>query len=148
MSKDIALDTIGTKDLPAGPYRDAVHVAVVSAVAGEDLVAGDHVGFADPTTDIATKIAKVKVGVVDCYLEVPVARGERFWLMVYPRRIIGLHHVWEHRQIPAVLLDGSELVQNIILAEKRIAEKEEEDEGYYQCCPEEDEYRCCPEEGY
>lgn len=68
--------------------RDAVHVAVIAAVAAEDLVPGQDVGkdggVANP------------VGIVDPFLREPVKEGQRFWLFLYPRTITSLKHSWTH----------------------------------------------------
>jgi ribonucleotide reductase alpha subunit len=105
MSKDISLETIGTVGLPAAAGRDAVHIAMVPVVADEILMPNQDVGFvagdytAPATGRVSTKSIKY-VGRVDNWLKAPVQPGETFWLMVYPRTITGLKHVWQHNDIP------------------------------------------------
>lgn len=82
-----AMETLGTI-IPDGGGRDAIHVAVVPTVATERLAPGQHVGK-DGTTNNP-------VGIVDPFLPGPVFKGERFWLLLYPRTITGLRHVWTH----------------------------------------------------
>lgn len=84
-----AQETLGTLiDENAG--RDAIHVAVFPAVAGERLAPGQHVGKdGSPST-------KPHVGIVDPFLAGLVFPGERFWVLLYPRTITGLRHVWTH----------------------------------------------------
>jgi hypothetical protein len=84
-----AQETLGSLiDERAG--RDAIHVAVFPAVAGDRLAPGQHVGKdGAPST-------KPHVGIVDPFLAGPVFPGERFWVLLYPRTITGLRHVWTH----------------------------------------------------
>lgn len=87
-----ALETLGsTIDENAG--RDAIHIAVEPVVALESLKPGQHVGLVDGG---ASQWAETKLGIVDPFLRGPVAKGDRFWLMVYPRTITSLRHVWTH----------------------------------------------------
>lgn len=86
-----ALATLGTIiDEDAG--RDAIHLAVEPVVAVEKLYPGQHVGFVDG--GVGTK--GEHIGIVDPFIDGFVAPGQRFWLVVYPRTITSLRHVWEH----------------------------------------------------
>jgi hypothetical protein len=94
-----ALDSLGTvldavKDLK----RDAVHMAVEPCIAGEKLHAGQHVGRLANGTYSAS--AGKHLGIVDPFLKEPVYPESTFWLMVYPRTITSLAHVWEHPDFP------------------------------------------------
>jgi hypothetical protein len=76
--------------------RDAIHLAVEPAVAGEDLFAGQHVGRDENGSYAYLGPGGKHVGIVDPFLNRRVLKGERFWLIVYPRQITSLRHVWEH----------------------------------------------------
>jgi len=89
-----ALETLGNIIHPS-EKRDAIHLAVDPAFSREYLNPGDHVRI----------IAKGQVsrcaigqghGIVDPFLRHPVQPGEYFWLVVYPREITSLRHVWSH----------------------------------------------------
>lgn len=82
--------------------RDAVHVAVISTVAGEKLSPGQDVGLAglQGVENIALASATVHLGIVDPFLKATVWPGQRFWLYLYPRTITGLHHQWTHPAFP------------------------------------------------
>jgi len=82
-----ALATLGTI-IGEGEKRDAIHLAVEPTVAQEKLYPGQDVGVDGTTKD--------PVGIVDPFLKAPVMPGERFWLVVYPRQINSLRHVWTH----------------------------------------------------
>ena len=91
-----ALETLGTIiDETAG--RDAIHLAVEPVIAADILHAGDDIGLVDGK---ATHYTKNKIGIVDPFLKEPVQPGERFWMVIYPRQITSLRHVWEHPDIP------------------------------------------------
>lgn len=95
-----ALQTLGSIIGP-GEKRDAIHLAVEPVVAGEDLNPGEDVGrLADDTFGVAGK----PLGIVDPFLSAPVKKGERFWLVIYPRQITSLNHVWEHPDFPSAAL--------------------------------------------
>lgn len=88
-----ALDTLGTVITPA-EKRDAIHLAVEPVRAAETLRPGDHVGFlADGTVGLKESGT---IGIVDPFLKRPVKKDEWFWLVVYPREITSLRHVWSH----------------------------------------------------
>jgi hypothetical protein len=94
-----ALDTLGTVlDAVKGLKRDAVHMAVEPCIAAEKLHAGQHVGRLANGTYSAS--AGKHLGIVDPFLKVPVYPESVFWLMVYPRTITSLAHVWEHPDFP------------------------------------------------
>ncbi len=72
--------------------RDAIHIAVAPVTAGCRLSPGDHVGMMDGEAHRHVE----PIGVVDPFLAVTVARGERFWLLLYPYTITSLRHEWVH----------------------------------------------------
>ena len=93
-----ALATLGTIiDESAG--RDAIHLAVEPVIAFHDLLPGQDVGI-----EQGKALGKRPyVGIVDPFLTKNVKEGERFWLVVYPRQITSLRHVWEHPSFPAAV---------------------------------------------
>ncbi len=103
-----ALDTLGTTIGPEA-CRDAIHLAVDPAVAGEVLEPGDHVGRSPDGR--WTEQASPKLGIVDPFLKRPVKVGERFFVVVYPRTITSLRHVWSHPDFPEEASAGLTVVQ-------------------------------------
>lgn len=109
-----ALETLGTL-IDEHQGRDAIHLAVEPVVAGEQLFAGAHVGILNIdgvlTAFHANPLEKAggpklkHVGVVDPFLETAVEEGQRFWLVVYPRVITSLRHVWTHPDFPNLTQD-------------------------------------------
>jgi len=86
-----ALATLGTIiDGSAG--RDAIHLAVHPVRAQVRLYPGENVGADGSKND--------PVGIVDPFLRAPVKPGEMFWLVIYPRTITSLRHVWVHPAFP------------------------------------------------
>lgn len=92
-----ALETLGTIIGPE-EKRDAIHIAVENVVAAGILRPGEDVGFL-PDGTVSSKAAKL-VGIVDPFLTDYVEKGQRFWLLVYPRQIKSLRHVWTHPDFP------------------------------------------------
>ncbi|AFU88118.1 hypothetical protein CcrColossus_gp248 [Caulobacter phage CcrColossus] len=92
-----ALETLGTIIGPE-EKRDAIHIAVENVVAAGILRPGEDVGFL-PDGTVSSKAAKL-VGIVDPFLKDYVEKGQRFWLLVYPRQIKSLRHVWTHPDFP------------------------------------------------
>jgi len=91
-----ALETLGTIITSGG--RDAIHLAVEPVVAGQYLSPGDHVGLIDGKAVLRSEGGCL--GIVDPFLANKVRPGEMFWLVVYPRQITSLRHVWEHPAFP------------------------------------------------
>lgn len=85
---------------PKGAKRDAIHSAVAPAEAGVALEPGQHVARSSDGT--FTPVGK-KIGIVDPYLKSPVAKGEMFWLFLYPGSVTSLRHVWTHPDFAATL---------------------------------------------
>lgn len=90
-----ALATLGHK-IGEHEKRDAIHLAVEPVVAAHTLRPGEDVGFVEGGVGVCDD----PVGIVDPFLRENVARGERFWLIVYPRQITSLRHVWTHPSFP------------------------------------------------
>jgi hypothetical protein len=93
-----ALDTLGFIISP-NEKRDAIHLAVEPVTAGQTLRAGEHVELRD--NKAYRKPVGKGVGIVDPFLVQDVEEGEMFWLVIYPRQIRSLRHVWEHPSFPA-----------------------------------------------
>lgn len=95
-----ALDFLGTGPLPPEAKRDAIHLAVYPAVADEDLWPGNDVGLGKTGAYRIEGSTQGAVGIVDPFLKNEVKKGERFFIVVYPRQIKSLRHVWEHSAFP------------------------------------------------
>ena len=90
------LDLIGKLITDPTAGRDCVHMAVMPAVAGEELRPGDHIGIDRRDGKTAIRGSNT-LGIVDPFLRKDVVHvGESFFLFVYPRTITGLRHVWTH----------------------------------------------------
>lgn len=97
--RSVSTDALETLGMLIGPNekRDAIHLAVIPCVAKECLQPGEHVtacGMGKYTPTVPT------VGIVDPFLPRGVKEGERFWLVIYPRKITSLRHVWTHPEFP------------------------------------------------
>ncbi len=98
-----ALETLGMIHFKT-EARDAIHLAVEPVIAGEDLLPGQQIGIINHQKDgfsmaygIEANSGVKNMGIVDPFLpKTGVRAGERFWLVVHPRQISSLRHVWEH----------------------------------------------------
>lgn len=99
-----ALATLGTI-IGDNEKRDAIHLAVEPVIAAHPLRPGDHVGFISPG---CAGMCGRPLGIVDPFLSGNVKQGQRFWLIVYPRQITSLRHVWEHPSFPTTLGEAAE----------------------------------------
>lgn len=89
-----ALETLGNIIHP-NEKRDAIHLAVDPAHSDNYLNPGDHVRIVSPGKVVRCAIGAGH-GIVDPFLQRSVDPGEWFWLVVYPREITSLRHVWSH----------------------------------------------------
>jgi hypothetical protein len=88
-----ALATLGNiLDEHAG--RDVIHLAVEPVIAGNPLRPGERVRL-DNGKAVTASIDEA-IGIVDPFLRGNIATGDRFWLVVNPRTITSLRHVWSH----------------------------------------------------
>jgi len=96
-----ALATLGTI-IDDTQKRDAIHLAVSPTVAGERLEPGEHVFIRDGKAYGSTGATNAPplLGIVDPFLTEKVNTGQRFWLVIYPRVITSLRHVWAHPAFP------------------------------------------------
>lgn len=92
-----ALETLGTIIGPE-EKRDAIHLGVEPVVAGMPLEAGQKISLR--SDGMAVSDEWNPTGIVDPFLDRLVQPGERFWLVVMPRKITSLRHVWEHPDFP------------------------------------------------
>ena len=95
-----ALDTLGYI-LEKKEGRDAIHLAVECVQAGHTLRPGEHVYLGDSGKAYALPGNSDRgVGIVDPFIKGHVRENDWFWLVVYPRQISSLRHVWEHPAFP------------------------------------------------
>jgi hypothetical protein len=92
-----AVETLGTI-LEHDQGRDAIHVAVVACTSTERLHPGQHVTVTESDgSHVASAAASLHNGIVDPFLDqAAVWPGNRFWVLLYPRTITSLRHLWTH----------------------------------------------------
>ena len=100
MNRSVATDALATLGSIIGDNekRDAIHLAVVPVVAAVAMLPGQHVDMRDGHA--VPVITGEGVGIVDPFLIEPVKQGQTFWLVIYPRQITSLRHVWSHPAFP------------------------------------------------
>ena len=86
-----ALETLGTI-IDDTQKRDAIHLAVLPAVAGTRLYPGQVIDLKD-----GIAVPSISgLGIVDPFLVGAVLPEQRFWMVLRPRIIKSLRHVWSH----------------------------------------------------
>lgn len=111
-----ALETLGMIHTRK-EHRDAIHLAVEPVEAGELLDPGQRVYLRDgkafkTTWDGLGNEIQHPPGIVDPFLQIQVQPGERFWLVLNPRTITSLRHVWSHPLFPEESsVDKDEIIQ-------------------------------------
>lgn len=103
-----ALETLGTI-INATEKRDAIHLAVEPIMAAQKLWPGQDVGIIEGGAGVCDK----PLGIVDPFLKSAVQPGQYFWLVVYPRQIQSLRHVWTHPDFPEEGCDTESKQQQI-----------------------------------
>jgi hypothetical protein len=92
--------------------RDAVHIAVVGVLAGEDMMPGEEVYFSTATPTVVYLCDDrpgdnpEPVGIVDPFLPGHVKRGQRFWLFMLPGSTQALRHAWTHPAFEKPVVPG------------------------------------------
>jgi hypothetical protein len=123
--RTVSTDALETLGMILGPQerRDAIHLAVEPVIAAQKLRPGQDVGIISKDEQTGSYVVGVPknpkdlLGIVDPFLKNEVKKGERFWLVIYPRQITSLRHVWEHPKMP------DELSKVKDLTEKQASEK-------------------------
>lgn len=97
------IQSIGKK-LIGGEQRDAIHIAIMPVVCGEDhLSAGDEVGLVYGTKNVVKRKNSIyghaTLGVIDPFLggdieSGMVRKGDVVWCFLKPGTITGLRHEW------------------------------------------------------
>jgi hypothetical protein len=95
-------------------HRDAIHLGVEPVEAGEHINPGEHIGIGPDgkaycSVDSCVYSNIKAVGIADPFITGSINPGEKFWLVVYPRQITSLRHVWEHNDFPSTEIPEQKL---------------------------------------
>jgi hypothetical protein len=94
-----ALEVLGTVITDKKVGRDAVHLACLPVTVDDPyLTPGQHVGLTEHGK--ASAYAEKKVGIIDPFLPRVARYSEEVLLLLYPRTIESLRHVWSHPDVP------------------------------------------------
>lgn len=90
------IKTIGTL-LKGIEQRDAIHIAILPAMAVEDLSPGDAVRIVHGTKDQIRRVPmEDSTGVVDPFLNTWITKGSWVWVFLHPNSITSIRHEWTH----------------------------------------------------
>ncbi len=116
-----ALAVLGTILEPNEP-RDAIHLAVIGVEAGMNFYPGSHISLGeDGKAYVAEK--NEGLGIADPFLTEMIETGQWCFLIIYPRQITSLRHVWEHPafdSIEDVSDSPQDTIQKVVEAEQWI----------------------------
>ena len=94
--------------LPVGLFpneRDAIHVAIFCAVAGQNLYPGQKVRI-EGGLAVGAGPGETSLGVVDPFLPRTITEDELFYLFVNPGTTTGMKHSWEHPTFDRLVTGG------------------------------------------
>ena len=80
----------------ADAERDAVHVAIVPAIANCNLTPGERVGIFHRDGNLIADTNYDYVGVVDPFLLHKVFAGQTFYVCLFPNTVTDMRHHWTH----------------------------------------------------
>jgi hypothetical protein len=81
-------------------FRDAIHVSVLPVIAAETLHPSTNIGFNADMQATKTPVNGKFIGKVDPWLEMPVLRGEKFYLWMNLGTNTSLRHFWTNQDVP------------------------------------------------
>lgn len=87
------------KLVPADADKDAIHIAVLPAVAGEVLRPGQQV-LLDHGELVGVPSGVKSLGIVDPFLTGHIFAGDRVWVFLHPNTVTGMRHHWQHPDVP------------------------------------------------
>lgn len=101
-----ALEVLGTVITDKEVGRDAIHLACLPVTTSDEwTLPGAHVGI-NPDNGVSVVSLSPRVGIIDPFLPKPVPKGTKVLLVIYPRTIESLRHVWSHPDIPDEAVGG------------------------------------------
>lgn len=129
-----ALETLGTI-IGENEKRDAIHLAVLPVIAGEALEPGQAINAKDGIAMGATD----GLGIVDPFLRDGPKYGQRFWMILRPRLVTSLRHVWSHPAFADEVIEPTPATETAeqtasMLAIESIAESCDVDSGADLIC--------------
>ena len=93
------------------PERDAIHVAVIPLIAGEEYMqSGDKIRLSLENPEVAMSGDYGNhIGVVDPFLEGSSLKiGDKFWAFLKPGTVTGMRHHWQHPSFEGFQLAANE----------------------------------------
>lgn len=102
--------------------RDAIHIAVFPAVAGQAMRPGARVGLSGDSQETVV-LMDDGIGIVDPFLRKKLNRGDRCFVLLYPNTISGLRHVWSHPMFVDLAAKSAQTPNDQLEAERAAAKE-------------------------